>query len=166
MRVLRAALLVCVVACSSSTGGSSGGSGSVILPPGIAAFKNASAAVDAGVYPGNQKACCFLGPTARLILNKPAGKLVAIFNFYVPKMEPDASSQTITVAATGTSATGSLMGAVGRRIVVSLEFPAAYQNRTMVPVTIAASKSFVPSEIGMNGDTRRLSVMLIKVEYR
>jgi hypothetical protein len=166
MRVLSAMLLLYVAACSSSTGGASNNGASLTFPPGIVAFENATAAVQAGIYPGHEKACCFLAPSARLMLDKPAGAIQATFNFYVPKMEPNSDEQIVTVAAAGQSASGSMKGNAGNRIVVTLALPPSYRSKTEVPVTISASKSFVPSKIGLNGDSRNLSVILTKVSYQ
>lgn len=167
-RVLVAGLLLSIQACTSSTGSSSSGDANapaLTLPPGIASFKSATAAIDAGIYPGNERACCFLAPSARLLLNKPTGKLRAILNFYVPKMEPGAANQTVTVTAAGKSVFGSLKGGPARRILITLDLPPSAGAQSIVPVTITASKSFIPSEIGLNSDRRKLSVVLTKVEY-
>lgn len=166
-RTANACFLLFIAACSSSTSYTSNtATSSLTFPRGIVAFGNATSAVHAGIYPGNEKACCFLAPRARLILDKPAGAVQATFHFYVPKMELNRDKQVVTVAAAGQTASGSIDGDPTGRIVVTLALPADYRTKTSVPVTIAASNSFVPSKLGLNPDTRDLSVVLIKVDYK
>jgi len=159
------ALLLCLAACSSSTGGYSNGRTSLVFPPGVAPFKNTTAAVAAGIYPGSGTNCCFLSQSARLELDKPTGALHAKFNFYVPKVPTYDAGLTGTVSAAGENVGGSMNGSPGRRIVVTLDLPPSYANQTSVPVAITASKSLVPSNLGMSGDRRNLSFLLLKVEY-
>jgi hypothetical protein len=165
-RVLGAALLVCAAACSSSsTNEAPKGETGLVLPQGIVPFKNASAAVDAGIYPGSETTCCFLAPKAHLTLDKPAGAPHVTFDFYAPAVGSYFDGETVTVDVGGTSASGSLKKGPRRWIVVSVALPPSYRDQTSVPVTITASKSIVPSKLGINKDPRNLSVILTKVEY-
>lgn len=163
--VLSATLLVYAAACSSSTNEPSKSEATLILPQGIAPFENAAAAESAGVYPGTARSCCFLGPKARVILDKPAGKLQVTFNFYTPNIGSYYDGETVTVNAGGQSASGSLQQGPRRWIVVSMALPPKYRDETSVPATITASKTIVPKKIGLNADPRNLGVILTKVEY-
>ncbi len=166
-RAISAGLLALLAACASpSTNGSRPSAASPAYPDGIMPFKSGAAAVSAGLYPDyTGKTCCFLGPRAKLILKKPAGKLTATLRFYVPKVAPYATGEAITVTAAGKSARGSISNGGSRWIDVTLSLPGQYKAKTAVPVEIVSSKSFVPSRLGMNGDTRDLSVVLTKVDY-
>jgi hypothetical protein len=163
--VLSAALLASVVACSSSTNEPSKSETTVIIPQGIAAFESATAAVSAGVYPGTERSCCFLAPTAHVVLDKPAGRLAVTFNFYTPNIGSYYDGETVTVDAGGQTAKGSLQQGPRRWIIISMALPAKYRDETLVPVTITASRTLVPKKIGINGDTRDLGVIFTKVEY-
>jgi hypothetical protein len=164
-RAVSAALLVLIAACASSTSGSQPSAMSTVYPEGIMPFKNDSAAVEAGLYPSHGNNCCFLGPRAKLMLKKPAGRLRATFTFYVPDVAPYAAGESVTVTAAGKSATSSTNKGASRWLIVTLSFANQYKAQTALPVEIASSKSFVPSKIGTNGDTRDLSVVLTKVDY-
>jgi hypothetical protein len=165
-RASAAGVLALLAACSSpSTSGSQTSAGtSAVYPDGIVPFKTRGDAVRAGLYPSNATAgCCFLGPRASVRLAKPAGKVAATLHFYVPKVAPYAGGESVTVTAAGKKASG--INAGTRWIAVTLTLPNQLKNATSVPVEIVSSKSFVPSKLGMNGDTRELSVVLSKVDF-
>lgn len=165
-RAFFTALLIGAGACSSSPNPRPHVAGGVIVVPrGIAPFKNADAAVKAGLYPGNEATCCFLAPKAHLTLDKPVGDLHATLNFFVPNVGSHFDGETVTVAVGGESVTGSLKEDT-RRIVLTMQLPQSYESQTSVPVTITATKSIVPKELGLNGDPRRLGVILVRVDYR
>lgn len=160
------ALAVLVLAaCASQSGGASHGvSGSAAnYPPGIAPFANNVVAARAGLYTNPGRNCCFVGPRAHLILKKPAGALIVRFSFYVPNVPPYATGESVTVSAAGRRATGANVS--GKWITVTLHLPERYRNETGVPVTIIASKSMTPQKLGLNSDTRNLSVVLVSVDY-
>jgi len=136
-----------------------------VYPAGVKEFKNSTVADKAGIYTSSSMHnCCFIKQRASLTLDKPAGARVATLQFFVPDVAPFKSGQTITVSTAGASATGS--GVAGKWIAVSLAVPQQYIARTAVPIEIVAAKSFKPAKLGINGDTRDLSVVLYRVDYR
>lgn len=160
-------LLVLGAACAPATTTSSTepAATSPVYPRGIVRFKDAPSAESAGLYAGNSRNCCFMGKHTKVLLDKPAGRLRATFTFYVPKVEPYASGESITVTAGGKSASGSTNENGARWITLTLALPDQYKAQTTVPVEIVASKSFVPKKLGINGDPRDLSVEFARVEY-
>lgn len=159
-------LLVLLAACGSASNGSQNSAAVAVYPAGIEPFRNPTLADKAGLYTSfSIHNCCFIQQRARLTLDKPVGARTATLQFFVPDVAPfRKGGQSVTVSVEGAKATGS--GAAGKWIAVSLALPPRFIGRTAVPVEISAAKSFNPAKLGMNGDTRDLSVILQKVDYR
>jgi hypothetical protein len=168
-KLAAAALLLAVVAACGSPSSASHASDAqpavaAVYPPGIKAFKNPGAAVNAGLYTSSSmRDCCFIKKRAVLTLEKPAGAQVATLYFFVPDLPPYKTGQSITVSVGGRSATASSLA--GKQIVISIALPPRYVSDTDVPTEIVAAKSINPQKLGINNDTRDLSVLLKKVEY-
>lgn len=119
-----------------------------------------------GIYASvNPKECCFLAPVSKFTLNNPAGTQRAVFFFYVPSLAPfKAGKERVAVQFDGI-ASGSpaplLPG--GQQIIFSI--PPALQKKPHLVATLTMSYSWVPKKLGVNGDTRTLTVILTKVGY-
>lgn len=136
-----------------------------VYPPGIQAFKNPTAAFNAGLYISYAtRDCCFIKQHAHLMFDKPAGARFATLYFFTPNAAPYKTGQKVTVSVPGATATGTGVG--GKWVTVSLALPPAYISKTMVPVEIATTKAFNPAKLGINGDSRELSVVLRRVDFR
>lgn len=167
-RMVATGLLAIVAACSSPSGGSHASDDqpamAAVYPPGIQTFKNPGAAANAGLYTSSSmRACCYIKQRATLTLDKPAGAQVATLYFFVPDATPFKTGQSVTVSVGGRSATASSVA--GRPIVISISLPSRFVSATAVPIKIVAAKSINPKKLGINNDTRDLSVLLKKVEY-
>lgn len=155
-----ASLLALLAACSSRPQMEGG---PAVYPSGVLPFKDTVSAEKAGLYPGRGANCCFLGRRAALTLQPPAGSTTAILYFYVPKVAPYASGgESITVTAAGKAFTATNSTKPSH---ILIELPLTGQQ-TKLRVAIVASRSFVPRKIGVNNDSRELSVMLTNVRYR
>jgi hypothetical protein len=158
-------LAACGSPSATSTSQSAESAAAAVYPAGIKQFKNPAAAYNAGLYASySMHNCCFIRQHASLTLDKPAGARAATLQFFVPDAVPYKSGQTITVSVAGASATGS--STAGKWIAVSLAMPPQYIARTAVPIEIVAAKSINPAKLGINADTRDLSVVLQRVDYR
>ena len=103
-------------------------------------------------------------PRANLTMEKPVGAQLATLRFFVPSVAPFRSGQTVTVTVAGATVTGK--GSAGHWILVSIGLPAQYVSRTNVPVEITSERSVNPKQLGINEDSRDISVTLQRVEYR
>jgi hypothetical protein len=149
---------------SADSGNGNGVTG--FYPKGILPFPNQVSAVAHGLYPEDtSQACCFLAQTARLRLAKPIGARVATFTFYVPHFPPFVSApERITMAFDGIPA-GEAELRIGVRD-ASFTFPPQLVGKSNVEAVMTMSIAYVPKEIGINGDPRRLSVILKEVDYK
>jgi hypothetical protein len=161
-------LLALVAACGSPSNALRASNAqpavAAVYPSGIKEFKSPAAASNAGLYTSSSmRDCCFIKQRAVLTLEKPAGAQVATLYFFVPDLAPYRTGQSVTVSVGGRSATASSMA--GKQLVISLSLPPRYVSGTAAPVVIVATKSVNPQKLGINNDTRQLSVLLKKVEY-
>jgi hypothetical protein len=162
-------LLLAVLAACGSGSNASNASGAQpaaapVYPPGIREFKSTAAASEAGLYASRSiRNCCFIKQRAVLTLEKPAGAQVATLYFFVPNVPPYKTGQYVTVSVGGRSATAS--SKAGRQVVISLALPPRFVPETEVPIVIVATKSVIPQKLGINQDTRDVSVLLKKVDY-
>lgn len=135
-------------------------------PPGIAAPRGEADAQRRGVYLETAPAaCCFLGADAAFELRKPAGDSTIVFSFLVPATAPFAHApEIVNVLFEGVPA-GSAPLSPGVHD-VRFRLSPAMAKRTRITSSMHMSISYVPKQIGMNGDTRRLSIKLLRVSYR
>lgn len=130
-----------------------------ILPP-------TKAALYAGVYPSSDRAqCCFLGGTAVLKLANPPNARTITLDMYVPDVRPFAGkAESIRITLNGKPVGGAAVLSLGANAVSISVTPA--QARSQLVLVVKPSITFVPKDWGINGDVRRLSVMLLRVTYR
>jgi hypothetical protein len=138
----------------------------VVYPQGIVPFPDEAAAARAGIYAGNSpESCCFLAQTTTLRLKKPAAARAAIFAFYVPALAPFAGQRERVRMAFDGIPSGSAELSKGEND-VAFAFPQPLLRETNVEAFMTMSIVFVPKEIGLNDDPRRLSVVLLNVSYK
>lgn len=136
-----------------------------VYPPGIVPPANFSAAVRAGIYPAATAAqCCFLAARSWVVLdNAPSARLV-VFTFYVPTVKPLLKQkERASIAFDGVHA-ATLQLALGPQN-VTVAIPANVRGTRHLIAALRMSISFVPKQIGLNDDVRKLSVVLLKVGY-
>jgi hypothetical protein len=174
--VLLAALLV-LAGCSGKrvsdigTEASATPADAVRLPPGVTvpAAQLAQAAID-GLYPARSPAerpCCWIAPQA--LLNAPKTQDAGYLDLTV--FVPDQAyfrthEQGLTVAIAGGKSVRKCCFGPGT---YTLRFPlngTLRSRRGPVQIAIAADRAFVPREQGVNADTRRLGIIVIRVMYR
>jgi len=139
----------------------------LFYPAGIVPPASRAAAIDQGLYPETTStACCFLSGAARLRLAKPIGALRVVLEFNVPDTPPFAGQPERVSVAFGGISVGPPIALVKGVQDVSLPLPARLANEGVVTAALRMSIAYVPKQIGMNEDTRRLSIMLLRVRYR
>jgi hypothetical protein len=139
----------------------------LFYPAGIVPPASRAAAIDRGLYPETtSSACCFLSGTARLRLATPTGARRVVFEFNVPDTPPFAGRPERVSMAFGGSSTSPSIALVKGVQDVSVPLPARLVDERIVTVALRMSISYVPKQLGMNEDTRRLSIMLLRVRYR
>ncbi|MHB1551268.1 MAG: hypothetical protein ACYCX6_08780 [Vulcanimicrobiaceae bacterium] len=139
----------------------------LFYPPGIIAPADPAAAVREGLYPGQTQAqCCFLSAAASLSLDKAATATSATFEFYVPDVPPFADAPEIVIIAFNGVRAGAPVALAPGLHDVHLALPSRFAGARAVTAALRMSVSYVPREIGLNGDARRLSIMLLRVRYR
>jgi hypothetical protein len=144
--------------------------GSGLLPPGVTvpAEEDVPVEID-GLYPAavqNDRMCCWIAPLARVRTRKPIATSRLDVTIYVPRFsffERHPQALTLSIGATR----------YGRRCcfapgvhTLSYELPAALRARTgEVVLTFVSDYAFVPSAEHVNSDSRRLGVVLSRVDY-
>ena len=144
--------------------------GSGLLPPGVAvpSGEDLPAEID-GLYPAavqNDRMCCWIAPQAKVRTLKPIVTSRLDVTIYVPRFafferHPQALSLSIGAAR------------FGRRCcyapgvyTLSYQLPPVLRARTGVVVLAFESEyTFVPSVERVNADSRRLGVVLSRVDY-
>ena len=132
-------------------------------PPGVVGYESLTIGAQHGIFAGPPSQCCFLGASATLTLQKPPAARTATFHFYVPKVQPYVDGGlAITIKVGGVSKM--TMSKDGTQTIV-VQLPATARDATQVPVQIVATPTFVPKALGINGDDRSLSALLLSVTY-
>lgn len=165
-RTIAFALAVSLAACShANTEQSTASTGLAVYPPGIVAPADYAAGARAGVYSSDSpKTCCFLAGNAQVTLDNPSGAQLAVFTFYVPTVAPLKNGATVRVRFDGKPAGAPARLSPGMQD-VSFTIPPALRSRSRLTAALNVSVSWVPKDIGLNADTRHLSVMLTRIGY-
>jgi O-antigen ligase len=138
-----------------------------VFPPGLSdGTRDPSGAVIHGLYPGGDEGgCCWLADTAALRVLPPAEADSLIVTIFVPDYAPfRARPEGLDVRIeSGPSEHFCCFGPGIHQFAVRLS-----PHRTAHPILlfIAARVSFVPAQIGINQDPRRLSVLFRRIDYR
>ena len=160
---------VILAACSQQAGergadsSATSASSDLTFPAGTVPYASMLSGLQHGVYGGPAGQCCFIGGKATFTLAKPVGAHVATFHFYIPKVKPyEGKGLTMTVSGKGFTKTAILQAGSAS---IAVEIPKELSDSTNVPIQLTASPTFVPKALGMNGDDRTLSGMLLSVSY-
>ncbi len=139
---------------------------SVVYPAGIVPPEDWTSATRAGVYSSDSpKGCCFLAGHSLLTLDNPPGSQLAVFTFFVPSVKPLAREpESVSVSFDGIPSGKPAELAPGIQN-VSLPIPESLRKKGHLTASLAMSVTWVPQRIGLNGDRRELSVMLVRVGY-
>jgi hypothetical protein len=120
-----------------------------------------------GVYAvAERDRCCFLASSARLHLHKPLGAKHIFFRFLVPQVPPFANEpERVYVTFNGVRVGNPVALAEGWHD-VQFTLPDRLAASRDLTAELRMTISFVPSDLGLNADTRRLSILLTSVSYR
>ena len=134
-------------------------------PPGIVPPADYAGALRAGIYPSDAPGqCCFLAGRSLLVLDNPTGAQLAVFTFYVPSLRPlQQHPERVFVTFDGLHA-GSAQLVPGLQN-VTFTIPKPVRKTRHLVAGLTMSVHYVPKKIGLNPDTRDLSVVLTKVGY-
>jgi hypothetical protein len=142
--------------CGGATGKSSN-----TLPAGVEAGTDAHAAVT-GIYPASSgETCCWLNREAHFYVAVTNDVSTLRLKIYVPAIGPLAKNPgTITLLENKKSGTDSKILHTGTQ---DVDFPIARESIAggLISVDIKMAQSFVPSDLGLNGDVRRVSAVLL-----
>lgn len=135
------------------------------LPSGLAlprGIDRSEAGTAVGIYPGDAADCCFIGSRAAFTVRAPNGARWLTLVVYVPNYSAY-GQQRLAVRVNGTQAlvTGVLEN--GATTALSVPIPRIAERARALRIEIVPSFTYVPSDMGINGDTRRLSVILTSV---
>jgi hypothetical protein len=136
-------------------------------PPGIIPPRSAADGERQGIYLETApNLCCFLADRASFRLRKPAAAAVVVFSFDVPHTEPFAGRpELVSIFFNGAGAgTQKALNAGVHRL--RFRLTPSQAKSSQIIVTMHMSISYIPKQIGMNDDTRRLSIKLLRVGYR
>jgi len=135
-------------------------------PPGIAAPRGEADAQRRGIYlETTHETCCFLSGSPTLDLRKPAGAAVVVFSFFVPATQPFSHRpERVSVFFNGVPAGKAALASGAHELRFRLAPFLAKGSR--LTATMRMSVSYIPKELGMNDDTRRLSIKLLRVAYQ
>lgn len=119
--------------------------------------------VSAGVYPGeNAGDCCWMAPRGAFSVEVPAGADTIQFKVYLPAYAAQAP-QGLVVRIDGAAGTKHCCFGAGEHDIV-FALPAHAANGP-VHISFEAQRSFEPKSLGINDDTRDLSMMLREVAF-
>jgi hypothetical protein len=128
------------------------------LPDGIVA----TAGAVSGIYPGAAGECCFVAAATHFHVRVSPAARTLRFVIYVPDFPAGGQQQlTFSVGGTIVRRSGILRG--GSMTAIEAPIPPAERGRSALAVTIVPRFSFVPKELGISPDTRRVSVVLMRV---
>jgi len=135
-------------------------------PGGLVLPQDETAAEKRGVYPAaGGETCCFLAKTAAIVLAKPAGATTAIFTFFVPDFAPFANApERVTITFNGIALRPVDVSKGLHDVAVTL--PRSLAKKATINAFLDMAIAYVPANIGINSDTRTLSIVLTQVRYR
>ena len=118
-----------------------------------------------GLYPATaaNDTCCWLAPSARVLLAAPRGARHATIAFLVlpfPFFERHPSAVTLRIGSRETRVANLVPGV--HRITIDLPHESSVAARTLA---IHSGPTFVPVREGVNADTRELGIILASIAY-
>src|SRR5581483_11545947 len=124
-----------------------------------------SGAIETGVYPGNDSgSCCWMGPSATLRTTVPLGADTLLVTVFVPDYAAPRGGQSLRVQIDDGLAQEQCCFGAGMHE-LAFRLPRSVQEQPEIVVHLAARSTFVPKTLGLNGDTRHLSVLLRGLDY-
>ena len=131
---------------------------------GIGAGRRGEPIID-GLYPATaaNDTCCWLAPTARVLLDAPHGARHATIAFLVlpfPFFERQPSAVTLRIGSRVTHVANLIPGV--HRITIEIPDESSAAARTLAIHTVP---TFVPVREGVNADTRELGIILASIAY-
>ncbi|HKE38157.1 MAG TPA: hypothetical protein VKB39_12020 [Candidatus Baltobacteraceae bacterium] len=135
-------------------------------PGGLVLPRDETVAQKRGVYPAaGGETCCFLAKSATIVLAKPAGATTAIFSFFVPDFSPFANApERVAMTFEGIAVRPVDVPKGMHEVAVAL--PRSLASKASVNAFLDMTIAYVPADVGINGDTRTLSIVLTQVRYR
>jgi hypothetical protein len=118
----------------------------------------------AGIYPADAESCCWLSDDAKFSTRIPASAHKLTFVVFTPKAPPIVNGgENLTVSIDGKRVKDvKLQPGSGSSVVVPLGSRPGGGD-WLARIELKLSNSYVPKDAGINGDLRRLSVVLHSV---
>lgn len=137
-----------------------------VYPAGVTPPINPDIGAAHGVYASQGANCCFLAQTASFEAIKPLAAKTAEFALWVPDIPYiHRHGQTISAEFDGVGAGPPVQLHPGAQT-ISFALPKAVARDGKVHIRLNMSTSYVPKALGMNGDIRRLSLILVSVGFK
>lgn len=121
-----------------------------------------------GIFPtagADAGSCCWLGPEADFRVMAPAGARVLTLTTYEPVIPKLSDAQSVSLLDAAGHVVSARRVAPGKQT-VNLPLSKKSVTNGAVSVRLRMGSSIVPKDAGLNGDPRRLSVMLISVSAK
>ncbi len=117
-----------------------------------------------GIYAGdNLGNCCWVGTHAEIKTVVPAGADTLLLNVYLPRFAVKGGVQSLHMQIGGARPVlRCCLGAGEHEIAVALPLAARHGSIT---IRLWPDRTFVPNRVGVNGDSRHLSMMLREVGF-
>jgi hypothetical protein len=163
LRVLLLSVLLMMSACVSNDAlGRS--SATATAPPSAYDFTLGSLDAPPGVYPDAAPSlCCFVGPSAAILLTRPANATTVNITFYQPVLPAHPAYQGTMIVSFGGHHPTSVAHLTSGLHTVSLPLPKEAMPKPTLEIGLRFPKAFVPANERMGTDTRRLSIVLRKI---
>ena len=113
------------------------------------------AAYDAG-------SCCWVAAHAELKVLEPAGADTLLLNVYLPDFAVRSGANSLSVQIDGAPSARRCCLGPGEH---ELKIPLPRAAHGLLTITLRPDHTFVPKQLGLNGDSRHLSVMLRQVGF-
>jgi hypothetical protein len=136
-------------------------SSSATYPPGVVDDLNHS---PIGIFPASGELCCWIGDDAQFAISVGEGPRTIALNLYLPALGPTAMLPSQVSIVIGN---GRYIGTYHIRIgeqTIAIHIPNGAARSGIVRLRLRADRSFTPKALGLNGDVRRLSIILLRAE--
>ncbi|HET9392518.1 MAG TPA: hypothetical protein VFO29_03175 [Candidatus Rubrimentiphilum sp.] len=136
-------------------------------PPGVIPPASAAEGARQGLYLDTAPdLCCFLNGSPSLQLRRPLRAGVVVFTFEVPHTAPFADQPERVQMFFNNISAGPPVTLTAGIHEVSFRLTRSLARSAQLTATMRMSVAYVPKQIGMNDDTRQLSIKLLRVDYR
>ncbi len=136
-------------------------------PPGVKPPSSWKAGAQQGLYLDTAPdLCCFLNGSPSLALDKPRRDRIVIFTFEVPRIAVFAARpEHVEILFNGVK-TGALLKLSAGIHKVSFTLSQNQAKIAQLTADMRMSIVYVPKQLGLNDDTRQLSIKLLRVDYK